>query len=136
VVVVLITDRSERVAPGAVLQTDRGPLSVVTSRPSLDRWLVAFDGVGDRDAADALRGTKLLAAPIEDPEALWVHEVLGASVTTVDGTPVGVVESVEANPAADILVLDTGALVPLVFVTDYRLGHVVIDPPEGLLDLR
>jgi 16S rRNA processing protein RimM len=92
--------------------------------------------VGDRDAADALRGTKLLAPPIEDPDALWVHEVIGASVTTVDGAAVGVVEAVEANPAADILVLDSGALVPLVFVTDYRPGHVVIDPPEGLLDLQ
>ena len=41
----------------------------------------------------------------------------------------------QANPAADLLVLDTGALVPVVFITDHADGAVTIDPPEGLLDL-
>jgi len=48
---------------------------------------------------------------------------------------VGRVVSVEANPAHDLLVLDGGALVPMVFVVEQRDGVVVIDPPEGLFDL-
>ena len=40
-----------------------------------------------------------------------------------------------ANPAADLLELDSGALVPVVFVVDHAPGRVTIDPPEGLLDL-
>jgi len=40
---------------------------------------------------------------------------------------------VEANPAHDLLVLDGGGLVPMVFVVEHAEGRVVIDPPEGLL---
>ena len=42
---------------------------------------------------------------------------------------------VVANPAADLLELDSGALVPVVFVVDHTPGRVTIDPPEGLFDL-
>jgi 16S rRNA processing protein RimM len=135
VVVVLVTDRIERVAPGSVLSTDRGPLTVSASRPSADRWLVAFAGIADRDAAEAWRGTTLHAAPVDDPDELWVDQLIGASVALRDGSVVGSVRSVEANPAADLLVLDSGALVPVVFVVDHGPGQVVIDPPEGLFDL-
>jgi 16S rRNA processing protein RimM len=136
VVVVLITDRVERVAPGSVLQTARGPLTVVASRPERDRHLVTFDGLHDREDADAWRGTLLLAEPIDDPDTLWVHELIGARVRSTDGVDRGVVEAVQANPASDLLVLDTGALVPLRFVVGGLVdGLVTVDVPEGLFDL-
>jgi 16S rRNA processing protein RimM len=47
------------------------------------------------------------------------------------GRCVGVV----ANPAADLLELDSGALVPVVFIVDHTPDRVTIDPPEGLFDL-
>ena len=53
----------------------------------------------------------------------------------VDGTERGVVTAVEANPASDLLVLDTGHLVPLRFVVARDDGRVTIDPPAGLFDL-
>jgi 16S rRNA processing protein RimM len=40
-----------------------------------------------------------------------------------------------ANPASDLLELDSGALVPIVFVVDHAEGRVTIDPPDGLFDL-
>ena len=43
--------------------------------------------------------------------------------------------AVEANPAHDLLVLDSGALIPMVFVVEHDPGVVVVDLPEGLLDL-
>ena len=43
--------------------------------------------------------------------------------------------AVVANPAHDLLELDSGALVPIVFVVSNEPGRVVIDPPEGLFDL-
>jgi 16S rRNA processing protein RimM len=64
-----------------------------------------------------------------------VHELVGASVRLPDGTEVGTVAEVEANPASDLLVLDSGTLVPVVFITGQEPGQVTIDPPEGLLDL-
>jgi 16S rRNA processing protein RimM len=65
---------------------------------------------------------------------LWVHELLGARVVEVDGTERGTVASVEANPASDLLVLDTGALVPLRFVVEHTKDRVVVDTPEGLFE--
>ncbi len=136
VLVQLTTERTERLDPGAVLETDRGALTVVRSSPHHDRWIVHFDGIDVREDADTWRGVLLRAEALEgDDDELWVHELIGASVSLVDGTPVGVVDEVQANPASDLLVLDSGALVPIVFVTDHADGAVTIDPPEGLLDL-
>jgi len=133
VVVELVTDRTERVAPGSVLSTPSGELRVVRSVPHKQRWIVAFAGVADHDDAEALRGAVLSAEPLDDPEALWVHELVGKEVVGLDGRRHGTVVSVEANPASDLLVLDDGALVPLRFVVASEPGRVVVDPPEGLL---
>jgi 16S rRNA processing protein RimM len=134
VTVVLTTDRLERVAPGAVLHTGDRPLEIATSRPHQGNHIVGFVGVADRTAAEALRGAVLRAEPLEDPEVLWVHDLIGADVVGVDGTAYGVVTSVEANPASDLLVLAGGGLVPLRFVTESAPGRLVIDPPAGLLE--
>lgn len=136
--VLLSTDRTSRLDPGSVLVTARGPLTVVSASPHQDRWIVHFEGISDRDDAENWRGVVLQADSIDSPaddEALWVHQLIGSSVELIDGTPVGTVAYVQANPASDLLVLDDGALVPVVFITDRRPGWVTIDPPEGLFDL-
>jgi 16S rRNA processing protein RimM len=139
VVVELITNRTERVAPGSVLTTASGPLEVERSRrfeaTGAGRWIVAFRGVVDREGAEGLRGEVLQADPVEDPDGLWVHQLVGAEVVDRDGIVLGTVEAVEANPASDLLVLNTGTLIPLRFVVDHRSGQVEVDPPPGLLDL-
>jgi 16S rRNA processing protein RimM len=135
VVVSLTTDRLERVAPGAVLVTDIGKLEVLASRPHHGRWIVAFAGHHSRDDADRLRGLTLRAEAVDDPAELWVHDLVGAEVVTVGGEAVGRCVGVVANPAADLLELDSGALVPVVFVVDHTPDRVTIDPPEGLFDL-
>ena len=139
VIVSMITNRpEERVVPGFVFSTDRGDLTLVSATPHQGRWIVAFEGVGDRDGAEALRGTVLMAEPLAggaDDDTLWIHELIGAEVVGVDGQSYGAVEAVEANPASDLLVLPGGKLVPLVFVVSGpTAGRLVIDPPAGLLD--
>jgi 16S rRNA processing protein RimM len=137
VLVLLTSDRTSRLDPGSELDTERGPLVVVSSSRHQDRWIVRFEGIGDREVAEGWRGTVLRAEAVDDPDddALWVHDLVGATVSLVDGADVGTVVEVEANPASDLLVLDTGALVPVVFVVDRAPGRLVVDPPEGLLDL-
>lgn len=135
VIVRLTTDRTERVDAGAVLESKRGPLRVQSSRPHQKDWIVAFADVPDRNAAEAMRGLVLLAEPLDDPEALWVHELVGSTVADVAGTALGTVTAVEANPASDLLVLDGGGLIPLRFVVEQAQGRVVVDVPDGLLDL-
>ncbi len=135
VIVALGTDVVDRLAPGSVLSTDAGPLVVRSARRHQHRWIVDFDGVTDRAAADQLRGTVLRAEPVTDDDALWVHELIGAEVRTVDGRSCGRVEAVEANPASDLMVLPGGLLVPVAFIVEETdlPERVVIDPPEGLL---
>jgi 16S rRNA processing protein RimM len=124
-----------RLDPGSVLSSDRGPLTVVSSRPHQGRHLVHFQGVDDREGAEALRGVILRARPIERPGTLWVHELVGAKVVSTDGRALGMVAAVEANPASDLLVLADGGLIPLRFVVSHRRGvEVVVDIPDGLLD--
>jgi 16S rRNA processing protein RimM len=135
VLVVLTTDRTERLEPGSVLETEQGRLTVETAVAHQRRWRVRFREVGSRDEADALRGAVLRAAPIEDDDAWFVHDLIGADVVLADGTSAGMCVAVVENPAYDLLELESGALVPMPFVTDVADGRVTIDPPDGLLDL-
>ncbi|MGI5128982.1 ribosome maturation factor RimM [Pseudonocardia sp. CA-107938] len=144
----------ERFAPGARLATSRpgspaGALTVASARPHSGRMLVRFVEVPDRTAAEALRGTRLLVgvdelAPVEDPDEFHVHQLEGLAAELVDGTPVGTVREVVHGPGGELLVLARpelpDALVPfvraIVPTVDVAGGKVVLDPPEGLLDLE
>jgi len=137
-VVQLWTDQTQRLDPGTVLASALGDLRVVSSKPFGDeRFIVQFEGVADRNAADGLRGMDLEAEPIDAPGTLWVHELLGATVRDAAGTELGRVAAVEANPASDLLVLESGGLIPIRFLTahDAVTGTVEVDIPDGLLDL-
>jgi 16S rRNA processing protein RimM len=137
VVVSLITPRLERLEPGSVLQTDRGDLTVQSSSPHQHRFLVRFDRIADREAADAWRGVVLSAHPIVDPDddTLWLHELVGATVVDQHGTSHGTVVALLDNPASDLLELADGRLIPLVFVVGHEPGvSIQVDVPPGLLD--
>ncbi len=141
VAVTFVSDRPERTTPGAVLFAPKPDgevqtLVVDTSRPHQDRWLLGFEGIEDRTAAEALRGVVLSADELpSDADELWVHELIGASVSDPDGNVIGEVASVEANPAHDLLVLADGVLIPVTFVVEHEPGRVVVDLPDGLLEL-
>jgi 16S rRNA processing protein RimM len=135
VIVELYTNRDERVAKGAVLECERGTLVVQRSQPHQHRWIVKFESVDSREDAEALHGLILSAEPIDDPDALWVHEMLGSRVVDVGGIDRGVVKHILANPAGDIIETDIGHLIPLRFVMQHTDDTVTVDPPAGLFDL-
>jgi 16S rRNA processing protein RimM len=152
VVVGVRTDEPElRFAKGSRLDTDPsgvGPLTVAATKLHSGELLVRFEGINDRNAAEELRGTWLLVdsatiAPPDDPDEFNDTDLIGLTVRTVDGTAVGTVDDV-LHPAQDVLVVKTPdareimipfvkAIVPEV---DIRSGILVIDPPEGLLNLQ
>lgn len=134
VVVGLVTDRLERLEPGSVLFTDEGDLTVVAARPFGNRWLVDFEGIADRTRAEQLAGRVLRAVALDDPEEWWVHDLVGCDVVEVDGTARGRVVELQANPASDLLVLESGALVPLTFVVEVAADRILVDAPAGLFD--
>ncbi len=138
----LLTDRTERLAVGARLCAGADWLTVTAARLAGGRWLVSFEEIGDRTAAERFVGRMVSAEPLPplaDDDGLYVHRLIGAMVVGVDGTEHGRCVSVIDNPAHDILELEGGGLVPVVFVQgvegegDDR--RIVIDPPEGLFDL-
>lgn len=138
VTILLTTDRAERVAPGARLWSDRW-FTVRTSREQSGRFVVELEEIGDRTAAEALVNHTIWAEPIDDPEAVWIHEVIGALVRDIGGVERGRCVAVVANPADDLLELEGGALVPARFVDRVeRIDGdvvVVVDPPAGLFEL-
>jgi 16S rRNA processing protein RimM len=140
-------DPDERFADGAVLATSAAPLTVLTARWQGKRFVVQFDGPTDRAGAEQLRGVELLVAasarpPLDDPDDFYDTDLVGLAVSTVEGRPLGPVREVVHSPAADYLVVEVEGrdrLVPFVAAVvptvDVAGGRVVIDPPEGLLDL-
>ena len=135
VVVDLWSDRVERLDPGSELETPRGTLTVVAAAPHQDRFIVSFAGVSTREDADRWRGVVLSAPPLEDEGVIWIDQLFGAEVVDAAGVIRGTVVEVEANPASDLLILDSGALVPLTFVTHVEANRrVVVDAPEGLFE--
>ncbi len=141
------TDEPERrFASGSVLTADNGPLTVASSRAHSGRLLVHFEGVDDRTAAERLRGL-LLHTPIDpderpaDDDEFYDHQLVGASVVTVSGDAVGRVVEVVHLGGQDLLVVrpDSGGDVLVPFVTSIvpvvEPGRLVIDPPDGLLQL-
>ena len=133
----LTTDRADRLAPGATLFAAGRTIEVVASRSAGNgRMIARFDAFVDRSEAERVTNAELFAAPVDDPDALWVHEMIGLPVIDQDGVERGTCTAVLANPAADLLELDTGALVPSNFVTAIVDGRIDVDVPEGLFELH
>jgi 16S rRNA processing protein RimM len=146
-------DPDTRFAPGTTLRarpSRGGPerdYVVDSAREHSGRLLVRLDGVADRNAAEALKGTVFLVdtadlPPIEDPDEFYDHQLEGLQVVTTTGTTVGFVAEVLHTAAGELLSVsseDGEVLVPFVsaIVTSVSLAdHTIeIDPPEGLLEL-
>lgn len=132
----LTTDRRERVEPGAELFARGQLLRVATSRVAGNGRIIArFEQIADRTEAERWTNAELFAAPIEDPSALWVHEMIGLRVVDQDGVERGVCASVLANPAAELIETDEGALIPSNFVVAVNDGVIAVDVPAGLFEL-
>jgi len=130
------TDRvTERIAPGTELITERGLLIVKAGAKHQQRYIVSFEGTTTREQAEALRGLVLSAPGLDDDDAIWIDELFNAQVYDQDGVLRGKVIEVEENPASDILILDTGFLVPLAFVKEVEANtRIDIEAPKGLFE--
>lgn len=135
VIVILVSNRLERLASGSILTTDSGDLTVVSARPHGQRHIVAFEDITTRNQAEEYRSLILRAEPLQDLNELWVHELIGSEVVDQFGISRSTVDQVIANPASDLLELTNGALVPVCFITDF-IPHtqVTVTVPEGLFE--
>ena len=143
------TDEPERrFAPGQVLRDGGGtqPFTVQSVRDHSGRLLVRFAEVINRETAEAVRGTLLIAAvepderPLE-PEEFYDRQLIGLRVRRPDGVVVGTVSSVLHLPTQEVLEVETAAgsrLVPFVTALvpeiDLETGCLTVADVAGLLD--
>jgi 16S rRNA processing protein RimM len=141
----------ERFGPGAEIFVERGgavqKLTVTSLRFQHDRPVVGIAGVETMNDAEALAGYELRVpadrlAPLPDG-TFYRHDLVGCRVETRGGEPVGIVQGVEGTLDRSRLVIEGArgeVLVPLVpeicTTIDVQGKRIVIEPPEGLLDLN
>ena len=141
----------QRFSPGAKVFARRGSavdaLVVATVRFQNGRPVIGLEGVDSMNDAETLAGLEL-RVPVEElaplPEGTFYHhDLVGCQVVTVRGEEVGIVEGVEGTVGGSRLVV-AGAggeiLIPLATeicrTIDVPGKRIVIEPPEGLLDLN
>ncbi len=149
-VVDLHTDHPERFAPGNTFTLEHAgvsrPVQVTAAREHQGRMLVSFAGIGDRTAAEQLRGGMLFvaaeaAAPAESGR-YYPHDLEGAAVVDAEGETLGTLVDVMENPANDLWVVRTpdgkDVLVPavraIVVSVEPAAHRIVLRPPPGLFE--
>jgi len=123
------------------------PVTVESVRFHQGRPILGLAGVATMNDAVALAGAELRVPaaalqPLGDGE-FYRHDLVGCRVSSRDGTAVGTVLRVEGDRGSSRLVVEAGGgevLVPLAVEICVRIdpaaGEIVIDPPDGLLDLN
>ena len=116
-----------------------------------DVLIARIAGIGDRNAAEALKGVELFVArerlpKIADEEEFYLADLIGLEALDQHGTALGRVVAVENYGAGDVISIDGGpkgafdvaftkALVPVVDVAGGKLGLDLpvdfFDRPEG-----
>ena len=104
--------------------------------------VVRFEGIGDRDASEALKGVELFVArnalPDTEAEEFYHADLIGLRAEDEEGRLIGIIRGVHNFGAGDVLDLEkpdgSDALLPFtrefVPIVDVKSGRVVIVAPE------
>jgi 16S rRNA processing protein RimM len=153
VIVNLETDfPAQRFQPGAELFVNRSgrtePITITTVRFQQERPVIGLEGIVDMNGAEALAGLELRVPVVRlaelPPDTFYRHDLVGCMVETTTGRSVGRVADVEGTMGGSRLVVDAAqggeVLIPLAaeicVAIDPPGKRIVVDPPEGLLDLN
>ena len=139
----------EAISDYGPLTTEEGTQSFTLrlTRPVKGGYAAQLSGITNKDAADALRGTRLYAPrdalPSLPDDEFYHTDLIGLAVFDTGGAPLGTISAVLNHGASDLLELrvpgaKTTILVPftheIVPTVDLSARRVVIDPPEGLFE--
>ena len=121
--------------------------NVVKSREQGKLAILRLEGVGTREAAEALQGSKIWLDKADFPELnsdeYYWHQLEGLRVMTEAGQELGRVTNIFNTTAHDIMVV-TGAgnefMIPvngdIIRDIDEQGGKITISPPPGLLEIN
>ena len=123
----------------------RRGLTITSSRTHGDRWLLSFEGIRDADSARELAGGALCleSLPPQAADFYWSHDVRGWTCEDRAGRELGKVRDLSETAAGPQLTLDTAEgreilvpfVRPIVVEVDGKGRRIVLDPPEGLMEL-
>ena len=116
------------------------------AKPFKKQFLIKLRGIDRIDEAKRWVGATLSVDESEleplDPGQYYHYQVIGFEVFHKDGARIGTIASVLSNPGNDILVVKEAEkefLIPavkeIVDKVDFDARRVIVDPPDGLLDL-
>jgi 16S rRNA processing protein RimM len=139
-------DPDIRFQVGNKLTLDNGrQLTIRSSRWHNQILLLAFDGVADRNQIEELRD-QLISSDVDlgslAPGEYHFQQLIGCEVFQQNGELIGKVDEIVKLPGQDLLsVSRSGAqvLIPMVkqiiIEIDVLAKKIVVNPPEGLLDV-
>ncbi len=124
---------------------ERRPVRIRALRAKRGGWILALEGLEDRNAAEELRGAVLLAPREDLPEASadewYVSDLVGLAVASDDGRELGKLEEVLRLPAHDVYVVRGArgeillpAIADVVLSVDVEAGRMTVHLLPGLAD--
>lgn len=119
---------------------------IEASRSHRNQWLLKLKGTDSIDAAQHWIGALLCvdAVGLENlqPGEYYHYQVIGFEVFSITGERIGAISSILSTPGGELYVVQAAGrehLIPavkeLIEKVDFSAGKVIIDPPDGLLDL-
>ena len=128
---------------GALHTKDGRSFKITAFRPTKEgEAVIAFEGVGDRNAAEALKGAELFvpraALPPADEEEFYHADLLGLEARDSEGRVLGKVSAIHNFGASDVIELTradgdqvhlafTRETVPHIHIAD---GYIIVAVPE------
>lgn len=119
-------------------------MEIVDARPQGRMLILLLKGVFDRNAAEMLPGSDLLveksSLPELEPDTYYWADIVGMSVVSVDGHPVGTVASLIETGSNDVYIVQTTdggeilipAISSVVLEIDLNRKIMRVNLPEGL----
>ena len=138
------TESPERLGAYGALHAKDGRTFVVHAARAAkpDIAVVRFDGVGDRNAAETLKGLELFVArdalPPTDDEEFYHADLIGLAVHDSEGRVLGTVNTIHNFGAGDVIAIarsDGGDMIlpfsrAVVPAIDVKAGFIVVAVPE------
>lgn len=124
---------------------DAPALVLASARPTHGGWLLAFEDLPDRTAAERWRGSDLWMEPEPgtalDDEVPFAADLVGLRLELADGTVLGTVEDYYDLPHGAVLEVARGEelvlfplYAPFVQRVDRARGVLIVAPPDGLFE--
>ena len=119
-------------------------MEIADARPQGRMLLLLLKGVADRNTAEMLPGSELLveksSLPELGPDTYYWSDIMGMSVVSVDGQPLGTVSSLIETGSNDVYVIQTPdageILIPAIasVILEIDLNHKImrVNLPEDL----